>query len=231
MSRPRPDRDRAHLHPRARAILAAIDRDVAARGLPFKLHEGYRGQARQDYGKTRGISKVGWLHGRHNFGEAFDLVGSDPDRNPWANSLPWVELGAIYQAHECTWGGDWDSDGDRRDQTFHDLVHGQLNGYTLGELRNGVLADAHCFLEVEWLRWWMGEIEGSRVYAACMQRMVARLGHNPGPVDGLPGPRTQEALANFAVHRGVCIPATRAGLLGEVIREAMLSAIEQEVAA
>ncbi|MCP4741476.1 MAG: M15 family metallopeptidase [Actinomycetales bacterium] len=162
---------------------------------------------------------------------AFDYVGSDPSRNPWDGSLPWAELGAIYQAHDCTWGGDWDSDGDRRDQKFHDLVHGQLNGFSVQDLQLGVLANVIDEEELEWLSWWLEEIAGSKVYVACMQRIVTRLGFDPGPIDGLWGAKTAQGLSSFAAARDLRIPvSSKRVLLGADVRQAVLCALGVEIA-
>ena len=100
--------------------------------------EGHRGQIKQDGYFNKGVSKVKWPDGKHNKrpSEAVDAVpypippkwGADH----WKEMVKFYEFAAIvrYEAKKLgikiRWGGDWDGDGDYRDQSFDDLVHFEL---------------------------------------------------------------------------------------------------------
>ena len=97
--------------------------------------EGYRGQITQDKYFQEGRSKVKWPNGKHNKrpSEAIDAAPYPIPENwgadHWKDKVKFYEFAAIvrYEAArkgiKIRWGGDWDGDGDYRDQTFDDLVH------------------------------------------------------------------------------------------------------------
>jgi TPR repeat protein len=60
----------------------------------------------------------------------------------------------------------------------------------------------------------------SRAVVAAVQSELARLGFDPGPVDGLPGQRTEAAIEAFARSRAVSLPTDLPpiDLLGELVR-------------
>jgi peptidoglycan L-alanyl-D-glutamate endopeptidase CwlK len=100
--------------------------------------EGHRGQINQDQYFKDGVSKVKWPDGKHNKrpSEAVDAAPYPIPKNwgadHWKDMVKFYEFAAIvrYEAKrlgiKIRWGGDWDSDGDYRDQTFDDLVHFEL---------------------------------------------------------------------------------------------------------
>jgi peptidoglycan L-alanyl-D-glutamate endopeptidase CwlK len=100
--------------------------------------EGYRGQKVQDKHFKEGRSKVKWPNGKHNKrpSEAIDAVPYPIPKNwgadHWKDKVKFYEFAAIvrYEAAQMgikiRWGGDWDGDGDYRDQTFDDLAHFEL---------------------------------------------------------------------------------------------------------
>lgn len=53
-----------------------------------------------------------------------------------------------------------------------------------------------------------------------VQRELTRVGFDPGPIDGLPGQRTEAAIAAFAAANAQILPEelTPLGLLGELVR-------------
>ena len=54
--------------------------------------------------------------------------------------------------------------------------------------------------------------------AAQVQELLKEVGFNPGPIDGILGPRTRGALSRYQASRG--LPAT--GALDEATRQALL---------
>ena len=100
--------------------------------------EGYRSQIAQDKNFADGISKVKWPHGKHNKrpSKAVDVAPYPIPKNwgsdHWKDLVKFYEFAAIvrYEAVQMgikiRWGGDWDGDGDYRDQKFDDLVHFEL---------------------------------------------------------------------------------------------------------
>jgi peptidoglycan L-alanyl-D-glutamate endopeptidase CwlK len=105
--------------------------------------EGHRGQIKQDayFNATPQRSGVKWPNGKHNKrpSEAVDAAPYPIPENwgadHWKDMVKFYEFAAIvrYEAAlmniKIRWGGDWDGDGDYRDQTFDDLVHFELRSY------------------------------------------------------------------------------------------------------
>ena len=102
--------------------------------------EGHRGQIKQDemFNSKPQRSKVKWPDGKHNKrpSEAIDITPYPIPKNwgadHWKDLVKFYEFAAIvrYEAAQMgikiRWGGDWDGDGDYRDQEFDDLVHFEL---------------------------------------------------------------------------------------------------------
>jgi peptidoglycan L-alanyl-D-glutamate endopeptidase CwlK len=100
--------------------------------------EGHRGQIDQDNFFALGKSKVKWPKGKHNKrpSEAIDAtpypIPPNWGADHWKDMVIFYEFAAIvrYEAKrlgiKIRWGGDWDGDGDYKDQTFDDLVHFEL---------------------------------------------------------------------------------------------------------
>ncbi len=100
--------------------------------------EGKRSQIVQDEHFAAGRSKVKWPDGKHNKSPS-EAVDASPYPIPknwgadhWKDMVIFYEFAAIvrYEASlmgvKIRWGGDWDGDGDYRDQSFDDLVHFEL---------------------------------------------------------------------------------------------------------
>lgn len=101
--------------------------------------DAQRGEVAQEKAFREHHTKVHFGESAHNWfpALAFDVV---PDHNPalkirdirWGDIASFLELAKIIKkiaAEEgvpLTWGGDWDGDGDRRDQKFDDFPHWQL---------------------------------------------------------------------------------------------------------
>jgi peptidoglycan L-alanyl-D-glutamate endopeptidase CwlK len=122
------------LHPALRRVLTA-----AIKVRDFTLIEGYRGRDEQEEYFRTGKTTLHFpdsLHNEHP-SRAVDLA-------PWYAEAPhvrWDATEAFYSlagfiqglavGHgvELRSGGDWDRDGDHRDQSFHDLPHLELHSW------------------------------------------------------------------------------------------------------
>ena len=86
--------------------------------------EGLRSEERQKELLEKGATKV--KYSRHMEGKAVDLAPYPID---WENRDGFHYLGGMIRgiAHQLVlkirWGGDWNSDGDVKDNGFDDLVH------------------------------------------------------------------------------------------------------------
>ena len=95
--------------------------------------EGHRDQATQDRYFATGKSKLPWPRGKHcsTPSMAVDACPCVEGKATYDHALC-VEFGwlVVKKAEEMgiklRWGGDWDGDGDRSDQSFDDLVHFEL---------------------------------------------------------------------------------------------------------
>ncbi len=99
---------------------------------------GHRGQIEQDGHFANGQSTVKWPNSKHNQRPslAIDVAPYPIPQNwgadHWKDMVKFYEFAAIVR-YEATrlgikirWGGDWDGDGDYRDQKFDDLIHFEL---------------------------------------------------------------------------------------------------------
>ncbi len=80
-------------------------------------------------------SKVKWPNGKHNSipSQAIDAapwpIPENWGENHWKDKVKFYQFASIvmYEAEKLgialRWGGDWDGDGNYKDQTFDDLVH------------------------------------------------------------------------------------------------------------
>lgn len=92
---------------------------------------GHRDEADQNRAFDEGKSKVKWPGSKHNKlpSDALDLAPWPLDWRDWKS---FYFLGGIVmaKAHDLgipiRWGGDWDGDGDLKDQNFYDLAHFEL---------------------------------------------------------------------------------------------------------
>ena len=102
------------------------------------ITEGHRGMEAQKYVFSRGLSKVDWSDSKHNLIPSL-AVDAVPWPEKWSSEKAFLELRIIIQqewpkmkqegateGYRLRWGGDWDMDGDRNDQSFHDLPHWEL---------------------------------------------------------------------------------------------------------
>lgn len=97
--------------------------------------EGHRTRRRQNRLFEQGLSEKKWPHGKHNTmpSQAADVAPYIPGRGiPWDEQVHFHRLSEVVleKAKELKirirWGGDWDGDGDTKDQKFNDLAHYEL---------------------------------------------------------------------------------------------------------
>lgn len=92
---------------------------------------GHRDQADQDKAFHAGTSKKQWPQSKHNSlpSRAVDVIPYPVDWNEASRMyyLAGIVKGiASEMGIKIRWGGDWDSDNDFKDQTFHDLPHYEI---------------------------------------------------------------------------------------------------------
>ena len=89
--------------------------------------EGLRSQERQDELVAKGASKT--KYSKHIQGRAVDLAPYPID---WKDRERFHYMGGMVRGIgkqlgvNIRWGGDWDSDGEIRDNAFDDLVHVEI---------------------------------------------------------------------------------------------------------
>lgn len=93
--------------------------------------EGFRSEEEQNKAYHAGKSKLKFPQSKHN-----DLPSLAVDVIPWP--VDWNDKSRFYyfgglvkgiasqMGIKIRWGGDWDSDNDFKDQSFHDLPHFEL---------------------------------------------------------------------------------------------------------
>ena len=124
-------RDLSVLAPRFRSALERVLETMRGLGFTPLVAETLRTDARQtflygfgrDYDDGRGVvthaadADETW----HGYGLAADVVCA---KHLWgATPAFWEALGRACARERLTWGGDWDGDGDSRDETFLDRPH------------------------------------------------------------------------------------------------------------
>lgn len=101
--------------------------------IDFTILEGYRTIPRQQALFRQGASKIDGINkvGKHNYSPSLAM-----DIAPYP--IDWQDLRRFYllagtilsvansQGVALRWGGDWNSNGDFDDQSFHDLPHFEL---------------------------------------------------------------------------------------------------------
>ena len=91
--------------------------------------EGVRSSERQEKLLKQGATKV--KYSKHMEGKAVDLAPYPID---WDDLERFYYMGGMIRVIgkelgiNVRWGGDWDSDGNIRDQSFNDLVHVEIKG-------------------------------------------------------------------------------------------------------
>jgi peptidoglycan L-alanyl-D-glutamate endopeptidase CwlK len=97
----------------------------------FAVIEGVRTQETQDRYYFEGKTKLKFPNSKHNKTPslAIDIVPYPVD---WSDKQRFAYLAGVFQgiAHnlgfKVRWGGDWNSDGHFKNETFHDLPHFEI---------------------------------------------------------------------------------------------------------
>ena len=125
------DKNSAARLKKAHPLLQQLFNAVAAK-TPIMILDSQRGRAAQELAFRQGHTKVHFGNSAHNWSPsvALDVVPLPLD---WHDTKPFITLGKTFvipTAKELKipirWGGDWDGDGDMKDQTFVDLPHYEL---------------------------------------------------------------------------------------------------------
>lgn len=93
--------------------------------------EGHRDKKRQDEAFRSGLSKLKFPASKHNRypSHAVDVIPYPIDFSDVKGiyAFGWFVIAkAKEMGIKIRWGGDWDGDGDTKDQKFNDLVHFEL---------------------------------------------------------------------------------------------------------
>ena len=105
--------------------------DELIKVMDVTILEGVRSTEKQQEYFKNGKSKIDGIKkkGQHQLGKAVDLAPYPVD---WKDRERFHYMGGMLRgiAHEMgvkiRWGGDWDSDGEIKDNSFDDLVHVEL---------------------------------------------------------------------------------------------------------
>lgn len=125
------------LTPRSAERLATCDArliglvDAVSRHQALLVLEGHRDQVAQDAAFAAGKSKLRWPHSKHNAlpSLAFDAAPAPldwQDRERFTLFAGFVLGMAAARGVRLRWGGDWNRDGQVKDNRFDDLVHFEL---------------------------------------------------------------------------------------------------------
>lgn len=183
---------------------------------------------------------LGWAHGHAAFRQL-----SATDQLPWVRAYfaphrgKLVSIGAIYTATFLpallSHAGDsdfvltakngplgWAYSPNAAFDANHDLA------ITVGELELAVVRNCHGPRWAELVSRLTGKtvdvnvVDDSGLRTTLgIQRALSRLGFSPGPLDGIPGPRTHDAVVAFQSQRGLVAD----GIVGPITREALIVAI------
>lgn len=112
------------LHP---DLIKVCYRALELSDIDFVITEGLRTYARQKELVAKGLSKT--MNSRHLTGHAIDFVPLPVD---WNNTNAFIHVADCFlKASEelkipVRWGGDWNRNGDWKDEKFRDLPHVEL---------------------------------------------------------------------------------------------------------
>lgn len=118
---------RAELHPKLQQLV-----DAAIKEIDFVILDGTRGKAEQEKAFKAGFSKARWTQSAHNYvpAVALDVCPYPVDFNDAAKfrSIAKVFMRIAGELKlPVRWGGDWDMDGEWKDERFLDWGHFELN--------------------------------------------------------------------------------------------------------
>ena len=95
--------------------------------------QGHRTKVEQDEYFAIGTSEVQWPHSKHNTQPSravdvapYPIEWADRERMHYMAGM--IKGIALDKGIALRWGGDWDMDGEVKDNTFDDLVHFELKG-------------------------------------------------------------------------------------------------------
>lgn len=107
-------------------LIKVVYRALEVTKVDFSVIEGLRTVEKQKEYVAKGVSKT--MASRHLTGHAVDLY-------PVGNPTPWAKCKDVAEAMlrasselgiAVRWGGDWDMDGDSKDERFYDGPHFEL---------------------------------------------------------------------------------------------------------
>jgi len=122
------------------ALEKVVRRALQLSPYDITIIHGYRGEEVQNSLFDAGLSKLPYPASKHNKTNNFNQPCSEAiDFAPWVNNgIDWkdtlifsVVVGIMIAAAKeqgvtLRWGGDWDSDGSSRDQSFMDIGHVEI---------------------------------------------------------------------------------------------------------
>lgn len=102
--------------------------------IDFGIVCGHRGKDEQDLACSQGKSKTPWPTSKHNAtpSMAVDVFPVRDGKAVWDDKILFVGLAkhilntANVLGVKVRWGGDWDADGDWKDEKFLDMPHFEL---------------------------------------------------------------------------------------------------------
>jgi len=115
-------------------LIAVMERAIQL--IDFSVREGHRSKAAQDAAVRDGFSKTPWPRSKHNRYPALavDIYPYPFRLGYWHQPEVWAKQAIVVL--ECAselniplrWGGDWNQNGDWRDERFFDGPHFELMG-------------------------------------------------------------------------------------------------------
>lgn len=110
-------------------LVKVVKRAIEITKQDFACIEGLRSKKRQAELVKKGASKT--MNSRHLTGHAVDLAAWVDGTISWDHKFYGEIKEAMFIAARdvnvpLRWGGDWDGDGDTKDERFVDLVHFEL---------------------------------------------------------------------------------------------------------
>ncbi|WP_309087247.1 peptidoglycan-binding protein [Domibacillus sp.] len=173
------------------------------------IYETIRTAAQQRENIAKGASRT--MRSYHLVGQALDFVPIVDGKAQWSVNayVSGKVMGAINYAKKLgfTWGGDWDSDGNWRDETFLDSPHLQFNYKGYGTDK-GLTVAAAAPINVM-----------SKEETLALQKKLIKLGLDTNGVDGIYGKGTTNAVMILQRRTGLTIDG--------VARKATLAKIDE----
>lgn len=112
-------------------LVACVHKAIALSTVDFSVRQGLRDVETQRRYVAQGRSKT--MNSRHLYGLAVDLAPYIGGKTVWEKDKFHPIREAMFRAafelgqtYPLRWGGDWDSDGDTTDQSFHDRPHFEI---------------------------------------------------------------------------------------------------------